>query len=517
MPLPAQLPRCRYTAAEIAEYQAKADAIRDSPKRRRRGWRRGQLWWLLDLNQYRAYCRIRAALGKPYARFVLNWARRTGKTFVLLVIALEECIRNPRGRRYNIAAATKESLNEFIWPSVNAILETCPEELRPVVQEAKGRITFVVQNKGKKRGASYLVLAGCNDSRAVERLRGPFSHGNIVEEGQAIPDTPGLRYVLVSILNPQLKSTGGWTLIASTPPPSPGHEIAAIMLHAEAAGHYDYAHTFDCPRYTEEQHLAYMESDALLLGLSISEYIETADFRREWLALIEIDPTYAVLPTFTPEKQAIIVKKPEELDGSDYFVDAYDAMDIGFSPDWTGLLYAHWSFARQKLRIVGERLMRRMGTPELAEAVKADEVKYHGVPKRQVWKRVADNTNPILLKDLSLQFDLMFSETKKDDLRAAVADVCRWIANGTIEIDAVACKQLVVQMKAATWNKKGTEFTRSITLGHFDLVAALIYLVRNVIPHINRVPPHYGLDPQTHFLRKQRDPEAEVLEDLFEQ
>lgn len=453
-------------------------------------WKHGVLWHKLDANQLRTYWRIRRAMGKPFARFTLNWARRTGKTFLLLLIAVEECIRHP-GHRYNVAAATKESLKGFIWPALEQIFTDCPEEFRPLMREQRGTVEF------RKTSKSTIVLAGCNDARSVERLRGPRSNGNIIEEMGAIPDKPGLRYLLTSILNPQTMTTGGWTLQATTPPKSAGHASAHIVLMAEANGTYSHCTLYDNPRLTPETIRAYLESDASALGMTVEEYKASADFRREWLAIIETDPTFAVLPRFTPERRAKVVC--DEQTGSPVFWDGYDSMDIGFSPDWTGLLYARWDFTRQKLRIVGERLMRRMGTPELAEAVKADEANVFG--KRKPFLRVSDNNNPILLKDLATQFDLLWVETAKDNLRAAVADVNRWIADGTIEIDP-ACKQLIAQMTAATWNAKGKEFERSEEFGHFDLVASLIYLVRNVIPNINRVPPHYGLSEDTHFIRE---------------
>lgn len=450
-------------------------------------WRHGVLWHLLDSNQLRAYKKIRRALGKPFARFVLNWARRTGKTFVLFLIAVEDASRL-RKARFNVAAATKESLREFIWPALDLILETCPQDLRPHIQESRGRVTF-------KRSGSVIVLAGCNDKRSVERLRGPRSNGNIIEEMGAIPDDPGLRYILQSVLNPQLMTTGGWTLMATTPPKSAGHAAAMIVLHAEASGTYDHCTLYDNPRLTPELIAAYLESDAGLLGYTVEEYKASVAFRREWLAIIETDPTYAVLPTFTHERAKRIVTEATD---TPVFMDRYTAMDPGFSPDWTGILYAAWSFQHQRLRIMGERVMRRMGTPELAEAIKEDEARLWG--RHKPFFRTSDNNWPILLRDLSMQFALTFHATEKDQLRVAIADVNRWIANGTISIDP-SCTMLKAQMIAATWNRQGTEFERTEEFGHFDLVAALIYLVRNVLPNINRVPPHYGLSEEKYFLR----------------
>lgn len=508
--------RTRSPERETEACRAQRIALAENPGE---AWANGWLWYKLDGNQLRAYRKIRAAISKPFGRYVLNWARRTGKTFLLLLICVEDAIRQSK-RRFNVAAVTQKNLAQFIWPMFKEMLSDCPKHLRPWMDEAGGRIEF--RGHHGREDASVIQMAGCDDRAAVERLRGLFSHGNVVEEMGTIPDNPGLRYLLVSVLNPQVKSTGGWNLGAMTPPSSSGHASAAIALTAEGEGEgsYDYCTTFDCPRYDEDDHLRYMESDAKLLGISVDEYMATVDFRREWLAIIETDPTRAVLPRFTAERKARIVF---ERDDEPIHIDRYVSMDIGFSPDWTAILYAYWSFERQKLRIVGERLMQRMGTPELAAAVAEDEERVFGYVKggkdrpsqgTAPFLRVSDNNNPILLKDLATQFDLIFSETAKDELRAAVADVNRWIGDGTIEVDP-SCKRLIAQMSAAIWNAKGTDYERTTEMGHFDLVAALVYLVRNVIPNINRVPRNWGVPKGDAYINNEDEPEQDTMLEAF--
>lgn len=485
-----------------------------------KAWSTGQLWYKLDGNGLRAYKKIRKAIKQPFGRFILNWARRTGKTFLLLLITLEDAIRT-KGGRFNVAAATKESLTQFIWPLFKKITSDCPDELMPWYSESQGRIEF---DKHHGKDAAVVQLAGCNDSKAVERLRGPYSHGNMIEEMGSMPETPGLRYVLVSILNPQLKDTEGWTLGAMTPPKSPGHAAASICLEAEAQGPdvFDYCTTFDCPRYDDNNHAAQIRSDAKLVRMTEEDYIASPDFRREWLALIEVDPTFAVLPTWTPEKKKQLVR---ELDAEPIHIDRYTSMDIGFSPDWTAILYAYWSFQRQKLYIVGERLIRRMGTSELVAAIEEDEERFHGYvasnPEKKIvgkgqapFMRVADNNNPILLKDLACDHGLIFCETAKDHKRAAIVDVCEFISDGIIEISP-ECTHLIAQMTAAIFDKKGKEFERSEEFGHFDLVDALVYLVRNVIPNINRVPRNWGVMKSDNHINNEDHPEHDVMMDVL--
>jgi hypothetical protein len=511
---------------------------------------------LLDENQIRTYRKIREAMAKPFGQYILRWARRTGKTWLLMLVAIEELLRRA-GIRVNVAAATKEALRQFIWPTVFAILATCPQEFRSESRKrpAKGELrirtnkhlgSVEVWHGPRETDKSEMILAGCNDARAVERLRGPFSHLNILEEAGAIPEDPGMKYVLGSILGPQLLTTSGATLIAGTPPKSSGHEYTTLVRNAEAQGEAEdergisWRKLEDNPRLTPELKRAYLEQDAKRLGLTIDEYLTSPDYRREWLAIFETDPRFAILPNFTEDKAGkcacdgwhdpgrcptLVWNPPERT----VFVDRYTSMDIGFSPHFTGILYASWNFARQELLIEGERVLRLAGSPEIATAVREDEVRLWGNPARGIpdakpWQagelthppylRVADNNNPILLRDLAGQFGCDFQPTAKDDKDAAIADVRRWIGERRIVI-STECPLLRAQMLAGVWNKAHTGFAESLEFGHFDLVDALIYLVRNVLPNVNRMPRHWGRPSETHAYIPEFDTEARSSDDAL--
>lgn len=526
------------------EFHAACARIRASPKRIASAWTKGDLWWLLDWNQYRAYVRIRAQMARPFGRFTLKWARRTGKTFLLMVLVIEECLRHA-GHRYNVAAATDTSLVEFVWPAVSAILETCPQEQRARIrQRGNGHLWFCKRTHAGRCDPdahhSWIVLAGCNSARDVERLRGPASNGNVMEEIGAMPDAPGLRYVQTSILKPQTITTKGWTLRAGTPPKSTGHEAAVAFQDAEREPDlYSYATLYDNPRLSPEVVRQYLESDARDLGMTVEEYKRSPDYRREWLAIVETDPTLAVLPPCTPERMWGPTMKPPAqwregvdprpwlwtgdnppplvrvLGDTPMFRDLYESMDLGFFPHFTHILFAYWHYERRVLVIEDELQMRRLNDTRLAHLIggKRDKVTGAAVElegedrvlagpwgmERKVWgakavpyMRVADNNAPMTLSELAIEHGLVFVPTRKDELEAQIVQVCRWVREGRLAIHP-RCVHLIAQMQAAVWNKARTEFAESKEFGHFDAVAALIYLVRNVIPNQDRVPHGYGL------------------------
>jgi hypothetical protein len=53
---------------------------------------------------------------------------------------------------------------------------------------------------------------------------------------------------------------------------------------------------------------------------------------------------------------------------------------------------------------------------------------------------------------------------------------------------------LIDSLKYGLWNEKRSEFARSKTLGHFDAIAALMYLIRNIDEATNPIPVKLGFN-----------------------
>jgi hypothetical protein len=58
----------------------------------------------------------------------------------------------------------------------------------------------------------------------------------------------------------------------------------------------------------------------------------------------------------------------------------------------------------------------------------------------------------------------------------------------------------VAHLKYGIWNKSRTQFERSAEHGHFDCVAALIYMVRNISEGKNPIPPGFGQNLHEQFI-----------------
>lgn len=434
------------------------------------------LWHKLHAIQRRMYARFRASKTDEE---IWNCARRLGKTFLLLVVAFEDCLRMP-GARVKFAAQTANDIFETIEPMVEDILTDCPEGARPALRWAKGRIEF--------RNGSVVKIAGC-DNGNYRRLRGQRADLWIIDEGGFVEE---LEHIADSVLIPQTLTTGGRGIIASTPPVTPGHHFQTRYLIAKANGASAHYTIDDNPLVTPEIRAAFVERQATKKGLSVAEFLRSTTYRREYLAEFVTEQERAVFPEFTEELERRIVRPSA---AEPLWVDRYTIMDLGPTKDLTAIHSGIFDFSRQVYRIRRCRTLRQPSTAQIAAAVKELEAEAFGkahMPATQTFRYM--DGNEVLERDLALVHDLFFSQTAKDDKDAAVGAARDWLAAGKVEFEPGATREMVAQCRAAIWNKRRTEFERIDPFGHFDLADTLIYGVRNVIPNVNRLPRYYGID-----------------------
>lgn len=241
----------------------------------------GELSWLLHKGQLEALEAFEAA---PGSRFVLEVARRWGKTWLLLTLAFQTCLRTPRVRVV-YGAPTLKHLAEFILPTFEALAEQMPEELRPKWNPSKGHIEFY--------NGSYIHLFGADNKRNADRGRGPAAVLAIFDEAGFCSL---LRYVLRSIFRPSLLHSGGRTVVASTPAELPDHDFTKVAELAEANGAYFNRDVWANPLLTEEQIRKFLEDDARDEGISVEAYIESDDFQREYCAKRVINRLLLAMP-----------------------------------------------------------------------------------------------------------------------------------------------------------------------------------------------------------------------------
>ena len=94
-------------------------------------WRLGLLEWKLLPHQDSMYRAVHDFIdyGKDI-QYVLNCTRRFGKTSVLIIIALEYCIRN-KNTIVRFAMPFQKEARTIIRIFMKKLLEDCPDDVRP--------------------------------------------------------------------------------------------------------------------------------------------------------------------------------------------------------------------------------------------------------------------------------------------------------------------------------------------------------------------------------------------------
>lgn len=190
------------------------------------------------------------------------------------------------------------------------------------------------------------------------------------------------------------------------------------------------------------------------------------------------DKDSGVIPEFTDAAAREIVKVVQKPNN----YDAYVSMDPG-TTDNTGILFGYMHPELACLVIEDEYLgsSSKITSEDIASAIKSKESEHfldRTTQKSKVYLRISDN-DPILINDMNRMHGLNFIPTRKDNKDAAVNDLRIKVDNRKIIINP-RCKNLIAQMKDATWNKSRTSFTRDKEHAHYDVLDALIYMVRMV-------------------------------------
>ena len=320
---------------------------------------------------------------------------------------------------------------------------------------------------------SMIHMAGTDKGNA-ESLRGTSSDLNIIDEAGFCSD---LDYILRSILMPQTLTTGGTTIMASTPPKTPAHDFFEIAHECKDNGDYQEFTIYDNETLTPE---------IIELYAKESGGFDSSTFRREYLCKWEIESSAAVIPEWKEEYSATL--QPSEFTA---YYHRYTAMDLGVR-DLTAGCLGYYDFKRGVLHVEHEFEMGGpdMTTPKLAEMIRLKETECFGDIKP--YRRISDNNNLMLLQDLGTLHGMHFAPTNKDNLHAMVNELRLMVNAGRVIIHP-RCVRTIGSVQYAVWDDHRKEFARSKTYGHFDHLAALIYLVRNLDQSTNPIPETHGL------------------------
>lgn len=439
-------------------------------------WRAGDLSYALHSVQRRGRTLLRDARARNVRRIVWNWGRRLGKSHGAVVLALEEAVAHP-GARIPYAAPTERMVREFVHPIFSGLASHAPADMRPALVDGEWRLP------DERR----IIPVGCEDRQKADRLRGPRAHACVIDEAGFVPI---LDYVASDVLRPQLLTTKGWMLVASTPPASPAHPFVAMIAQAELQGAYMHASVRESPLISADEIDMYC---AELGGPASSRWL------REGEARIVVDETRAVLPEWQGlEAAGALVREWER---PEHF-DSYVAADLGYL-DLTAVLFGYWDFRAAKLIVEDEIILERPTSALVQREASAKERVLWG--EREPLRRVAD-ASAITVADMRAleargsDEAALWTLPQKDDKEAAINALRVALTRGEIVVHP-RCKVAISHCRHAVWNDARTSFERSGDHGHFDALDALLYMHRSVVRGRNPYPPEYTrADLWTHHV-----------------
>lgn len=412
-------------------------------------------------------------------KYVYHCSRRLGKTHLLCTMAIIEALNKP-GSQIRYASVTQKAVKKMTQPILRELFKYVPKPLQPSWNSMDSVWTFP--------NGSQVHVAGVNNGHADD-LRGTSTDLFIIDEAAFVDS---LSYLVDSVAIPQLLTVQGSRLImASSSPLSPAHEFVHYIQEAKAEGGY-----FNFPI-----HAGGYAPDLIAEFMKEAGGSSSTTWKREYLNELTTDDKMSVVPEWNKE-----CVKEVHRDRFWPYYHKYASADWGVR-DKTGILWGYYDF--QKAQLIIEQEFSISG-PETTTKRIAAEVKQieSDLGYTEVYKRVADNNNLLLLNDLANDYNLHFAATTKEDLAAMVNKVRLWAQSGRIIVHP-RCKELAGCLEYGIYlDEKRREFGRSKVYGHFDLLASLIYLIRNIDEHINTVPINLDYTARTFNPKFKEDIEA---------
>ncbi len=436
-------------------------------------WHRGDLAWKLHAGQKL----IKAALKKITGLlFVGNCSRQWGKSYLMVSECIERALKNP-GHRIKYGTAFLTDLEEFIQPIFNLILEDCPDAIRPKFKTKGSKWVF--------HNGSEIKLVGLDKN--PNGMRGNKIDFIVLDECGFMG---GLSSLYRSVIIPATTHCP-WCIVVmiSTPPMTPAHDFEDFIQRGIVEGCYSEFDIYTNPMIDQA-------TIARLMKESGGENSTT--WRREYLCQRVTDADSQLIPEWD-EKYI----RPTTRDEFFQFYHLYEGMDLGVK-DFTLDLFGYYDFRRAVLVIEDEIKLNgpTLTTQVLNDAIVAKEKALW--PDRKPYRRISDNNNPQLIQDLAIIHKMSFITTDKETLEAMLNEARLMIASGQIEVDP-RCTQLIGCLKYGVWDSKKKKFARSSVYGHFDALAALIYLVRNLDKHTNPIPHNYGFNPRNSRIKTKQN------------
>ena len=383
----------------------------------------------------------------------------------------------------------KYQAREIVMPEVDIIQAHCPDKLKFKFYKTD---SFYEGFNG-----SRLYLRGVNEDRG-ESTRGAFAHGITCDEFGSWKDP---HYIVNEVLLPQLLSTNGQLIKASTPPRDLGH-----LYYEDRDRAYRENRLIQKTIWDYEGHL-YTRAQILEMCEAVGGENSPA-WRREFLCEPISDPDMLIVPEFSELENVVDDDYPRP-DWPTFYVAGDSGMD-----DNTAMLFGCYDFQKNEIVVEDEYVQNGQTTKTVIDAAKAKELELWGdevKPKKRVY-----DADKQLIYDIWVDHKYQIFAPEKTDKIAAIHELRQEVQSRRFKVKR-RCKNLIQQLKVGMWrDSKHTDFQRSEGLGHLDAIAAAIYLQRSIDRKLNPVPHNYGLSKFTHHINTGSSPLGQTQRALNE-
>ena len=442
-------------------------------------WRMGNLEWKLKGVQKEMREAVYNSKGK---KTVFLCSRRLGKSFTMMLIAVEYCLKQPN-TIVKVLFPKKKDAKQVVREQMKAILSDCPVDIKPEWKE-QDKIFFFPNG-------SEIQMAG-TDGGSAESVRGGSCHLAILDEA-GFQDYHEFEYILQSIIMPTLLTTKGKMILASTPSKEIDHPFMVnYVVPARRDGSLIEYDIYSNPLIKEED-----------IEEMIQEYPggkEDPNFLREYMLISDVIDDDIIVPEFDKNLKKDVIQRLER----PVYYDAYVSGDPA-AIDLTVILFAYTDYLNNRIIICDELVLggpgEKITTQDIADGIVRKEklnFTHHLTGETaKPYMRIMDNNNKILIHDLHQDHGLDFIPTAKDNKQAQVNKLRMMLSRGQIVIDP-KCENLIYHIEAGRWNKQKTKFEhlkgirdRNLKANHCDALDALIYLARNADLQKNPYPSDY--------------------------
>lgn len=475
-------------------------------------WQRRKVWPLLEVyldrdqlaDARRIFEGVDIQSGQlPPDDFCLDISRQRGKSWLCCVVATVLC-HCLRGFLVNYASMEQKNVRSIVQPTMDALLADCPAELRPSFN--------AMDNVWEWREQGSRIRAfGCNNKHYVSG-RGPRAHLNVWDECGFYDEYDAVE----AVLTPQLQTTRGFSIRASSPPETPAHPHTRFVETMKGKGRHSHRTIYGHPRMSPEEVDAFLRKEAGKRGLTLEQFKQTSYYRREYLAMHIVEVSRAVCPEWSFDASELgegktlgdllYVEVPRPP-----FCDWYDSLDIGFTRDPSAWLGAYWDWDNARLVVEDEsEPMRQFRAETIGETIIARRralwpaserpptpVDARRSPDGSYWMphlSVGDGSGngAEKLKELhEYNQGLDFAHAEKPDLEARVNRVRGLVAQQKLWVHP-RCKTLRKQLATGLWaDKLKSDFERTEE-GHLDHFAALVDLVHAIDRQRCPIPQDFG-------------------------